>query len=153
MDASHRLASKSLLYDESVRVPFILKYKGIIQSGKVDKRHLVSTGLDILPTICDYAGAKIPAHLLGKSLRPLAEGKSGVEWRNYVVAENAWSRMIRSQKFKYIKDDSANNNETLIDMENDPGEMKNFALDTNYRKILEEHREYLKEWNTLEDDK
>jgi arylsulfatase A-like enzyme len=154
MDASHRLASKSMLYEESVVVPFILKYKGVIPAGKVDKKHLVSTGLDILPTICDYAGAKIPVHLLGKSLRPLAEGNSDVEWRPYVVAENAWSKMIRSQKFKYIKDDSANNNnETLIDMENDPGEMKNLASKNNYKKILEEHRKYLTDWNTLDGDK
>ncbi len=153
MDASHRLASKSLLYEESVGVPFILKYKGVVPSGKVDTKNLVSTGLDILPTICDYVEADIPAHILGKSLRPLAEGNSGVKWRNYVVSENAWSKMIRSNKYKYIFDNSAINNETLIDMENDPGEMKNLALDANYRKILEEHREYLKEWNTLENDK
>jgi len=153
MDASHRLASKSLLYDESVRVPFILKYKGVISTVQVDKKHLVSTGLDILPTICDYAGAKIPAHLPGKSLRPLAEGNSDVEWRNYVVSENAWSKMIRSNKYKYIIDDSVNDNETLIDMENDPGEMKNLATHDKYKKILEEHREYLREWNRGEDEK
>jgi choline-sulfatase len=153
MDASHRLASKSMLYEESVGVPFILKYKGVIPSGRVDKKHLVSTGLDILPTICDYVGAKIPDHLLGKSLRPLAESCTDKEWRTYVASENGWSRMIRSRKFKYIVDDSDGNNETLIDMENDPGEMKNLATDTNFRKIVEEHREYLKEWNKVSDDK
>jgi len=149
MDASHRLASKSMLYEESVRVPFILKYKGVIPSGRVDKNHLISTGLDILPTICDYVGVKIPDHLMGSSLRSLAEGNSGVEWRNYVVSETAWSKMIRSSKYKYIIDDSYNNNETLIDMENDPGEMKNLAADNSYREIIEEHREYLKEWRII----
>jgi len=152
MDASHRLASKSLLYEESVRVPFILKYNGVIPAGKIDKKHLVSTGLDILPTICDYAGAKIPDHLLGKSLRPLAEGNTGEEWRTYVASESAWSRMIRSPQFKYVVDDSDNNNETLIDMENDPGEMKNLATDPGYRNILIKHREYFKEWSIVSDD-
>lgn len=65
MDASHRLASKGLFYDESVRVPFLMKYKGVIPPGQVDNKHLVATGLDILPTLCDYAGANVPATLLG----------------------------------------------------------------------------------------
>ena len=105
--------------------------------------------MDILPTICDYVGLKIPGHLQGKSLRPLAEGSDDVEWRNYVVSENGWSRMIRSPKYKYIIDDLDVNNETLIDMEKDPGEMNNLAADDNYRTILENHRAYLKEWSEI----
>jgi choline-sulfatase len=152
MDASHRLASKSMLFEESVGVPFIVKYKGVIPHGVVDKSHLVSTGLDILPTICDYVGAKIPSHLPGKSLRPVAEGHLGEEWRSYVASENAWSRMIRSQKFKYILEDSDGHNETLIDMENDPGEMNNLAGNLKYKDVLTEHREYFKEWNKDEQE-
>jgi len=152
MDASHRLASKSMLFEESVGVPFIVKYKGVIPHGIVDKSHLVSTGLDILPTICDYMGAKIPSHLPGKSLRPVAEGHHGDEWRSYVVSENAWSKMIRSQKFKYILEDSDGHNETLIDMENDPGEMNNLAGNLKYKDVLTEHREYFKEWNKNEQE-
>ena len=34
--------------------------------------HLVSNGLDLLPTLCDYAGIEAPEGLHGRSLRPLA---------------------------------------------------------------------------------
>ncbi len=153
MDASHRLASKSFHYEESVGVPLILKYKGAIPAGRTDQKHLVSTGLDILPTICDYAGVTKPAHLLGKSLRPLAEGTPVDGWRRYVVSENGWFRMIRSPKFKYSVDGSADKYESLIDMENDPGEMKNLVDEPKFRNVLVAHREFLKEWNKVSDDK
>ena len=153
MDASHRLASKGFHYEESVGVPLILKYKGAIPADRTDRKHLVSTGLDILPTICDYVGAGKPAHLLGKSLRPLAENTSVDGWRRYVVSENAWFRMIRSPKFKYCVTNSADKDESLIDMENDPGEMTNLVNDPKFRNVLATHREFLKEWNKVSDDK
>ena len=58
MDGSHRLASKNLFYEESVGVPFLMQYKGVIPAGRVDTRNIVSNGLDVLPTLCDLAGVK-----------------------------------------------------------------------------------------------
>jgi len=153
MDASHRLASKGLFYEESVGVPLILKYPGGIPGGRTDQRHLVSTGLDILPTICDYAGVKQPKHLLGMSLRPLAEGKRFVNWRTYVSSENHYTRMIRSQRFKYCSYDDAGSKESLVDMENDPGEMRNLVDDPKFQKVLSEHRRLLADWSKLSGDK
>ena len=152
MDASHRLASKGFYYDESVGVPLILKYKGGIPGGRTDQQHLISTGLDILPTICDYAGVEKPAHLLGESLRPLAAGEEVDEWRSYVVSENRWFRMVRSSKFKYSVDNSADKAECLIDMENDCGEMQNLVDDLQLDNVLAEHRRLLAEWIKISDD-
>ncbi|MBC8373521.1 MAG: sulfatase-like hydrolase/transferase [Phycisphaerae bacterium] len=153
MDASHKLASKGLFYEESVGVPLILKYKGGIAGGKTDGKHLVSTGLDILPTICDYARARTPVGLLGRSLRPLAEGRRVDEWRPYVASENGWTRMIRSRKFKYCSYAADTGNESLVDMENDPGEMRNLAGDQKFRDVLAEHRRLLADWIRISDDK
>ena len=151
MDASHRLASKGLFYEESVRVPLIITYKGVTP-GKIDEEHLVSTGLDILPTLCDYANIKQPEHLLGKSLRPIAEGKTVNKWRPYVASENGWGRMIRSKRFKYCIYESGQNREFLVDLENDPGEMRNKANNPRYKKPLNEHRQFLKEWIQISND-
>jgi choline-sulfatase len=153
MDASHRLASKGLLYEESVGVPLILKYKGAIPAGKADQTHLVSTGLDLLPTICDYAGVQKPTHLLGKSLRPLAEGKRVKQWRSYVASENSWSRMIRSQRYKYCAYSSTDSMESLVDMENDPGEMRNLFDVPQFQDVLAEHRRFLAEWVEISNDR
>lgn len=151
MDGCHRLSSKGLFYEESVRVPLIMTYKGVTPR-KNDKEHLVSTGLDILPTLCDYADIKPPAHLLGKSLRGTAEGKTVNEWRSYVASENGWCRMIRSKRFKYCIYDSGENREFLVDLENDPGEMRNMTNNQRYKKVLDEQRQLLKEWIQISDD-
>jgi choline-sulfatase len=153
MDASHRLASKGLFYEESVGVPLILKYKGSFSAGRTDRTHLVSTGLDILPTICDYAGARIPEHLLGNSLRPLAEGKRVNNWRTYVASENHYTRMIRSQRYKYCAYNDGNSKESLVDMENDPGEMQNLVDNPKFQQVLAEHRRLLADWSKISDDK
>ena len=146
MDASHRLASKGLFYEESVRVPFLMKYKGVIPPGQVDDQHLVASGLDILPTLCDYAGADAPGTLLGRSLRAIAEGQSVDDWRTFVVSENSWGRMIRSDRFKYCVYDSGTLRESLVDMTDDSGELVNLAVKQNYRDALLEHRRYLNQW-------
>jgi arylsulfatase A-like enzyme len=152
MDASHRLASKGMFYEESVGVPFILKYKGGIPAGQTDRKHLVSTGLDILPTICDYAGIDIPEHLLGRSLRPVAEGETVDDWRTYVASENHYTRMIRSQRYKYCAFDDPDSKESLVDMENDPGEMRNLVDDPEFQKVLAEHRRLLADWSKISGD-
>lgn len=152
MDASHRLSSKGLLYEESVGVPFIMKHKGVIPPQKTDISHLISTGLDILPTLCDYAEVDVPTHLLGKSVRALAEGQSINTWRSYVVAENHWSRMVLSEQFKYCVYGSGDDQASLVDLENDPGEMINVVHDAQYQDVLLAHRTFLAEWVELSGD-
>lgn len=152
MDASHRLASKSLFYEESVRVPLILKCPGAAPGGRVDGQHLVSTGLDLLPTLCDYAGVEKPDHLLGASLRPLAEGRSVDHWRNDVASENGFTRMIRSERYKYLAFVDAGSKESLVDLEKDPGEMKNLVDAPDYQSVLVEYRKRLAEWSAISKD-
>ena len=73
-DASHRLEHKSELYENASRVPLVASYPGVIPPGQVDTSHLVSAGIDLIPTLCDYAGVQPPAELRGASIRPLADG-------------------------------------------------------------------------------
>jgi len=147
MDASHRLASKSFAYEESVGIPFIMKYKGVIPAGQVDSKHFVSSGIDILPTLCDYAGVDIPQHLIGKSLRPVAEGESVANWREYVVSEDAKWRMLRTEKYKYTTFSDPTSKESLVNMKNDPGEMRNLVDHPEYKEALREHRKLLAQWS------
>ena len=146
MDGSHRLASKNVFYENSVGVPFIMQYKGVIPSGQVDEKSLVSNGLDVLPTLCDYAGVSVPNYLLGRSLRSLAENQEDNARRPYVVAENKTGRMIRSDHYKYCVYTSGKIRESLVDLRADPGEMKNLAGKSGFEKHLNRHREFLKQW-------
>jgi arylsulfatase A-like enzyme len=146
MDASHRLASKGLFYEESAGVPLLMKYTGTIAPGTVDREHLVSTGLDILPTLCDYAGVDVPDSLLGHSLRSAAERRDAPNRRPYVVSENLTGRMIRTDRFKYCVYSSGEARESLVDMMTDPGEMNNLAELPDYDDVLAKHRTYLIRW-------
>ena len=77
MDGSHRLEHKSMFYEEAARVPFIVSYKGVTKPGLVDNQHLVSSGQDLIPTLCDYAGIKPPAALLGPQRAGVGRGPRG----------------------------------------------------------------------------
>lgn len=154
---AHRWNQKQVLYEESVRVPFIVSLKGVTRGGLVDRRHLVSSGLDLIPTLCDYAGVAPPANALGHSIRPLAEGREPpVPWRDCVFAETefgGWDkstgimgRMARTARYKYIVYNRGDHREQLFDMDNDPGEMKSLAASADYVAILRDHRARLATW-------
>ena len=146
MDASHHLEHKSVFYDEASRVPFIVSWKGVTKAGLVDKEHLISTGQDLIPTLCDFADIPAPTTIKGRSVRALAEGRAPAAWRETQVAENGESRMLRSARYKYVVYAAGARREMLTDMINDSEEMKNLAQDPALAPVLEEHRHLLKEW-------
>jgi arylsulfatase A-like enzyme len=146
MDGSHRLASKNVFYENSAGVPFIMQYKGVIPPSQVDENSLVSNGLDIVPTLCDYAGVPAPEYLLGRSLRPVAENQKDNSRRPFVVAENNTGRMLRSARFKYCVYKEGKIRESLIDLVKDPGEMNNLAGRKGLEKHLNKHREFMQKW-------
>lgn len=153
MDGSHQARRKGKFFEEAAGVPFIVSYKGVTKPGGVDSQHLVSSGQDVLPTLCDFVGIKPPAALLGRSVRALAEGRATPEWRPYVVSETRGGRMLCSGRYKYCVYEKGTSREQLVDLEKDPGEMKNLAADSAHADILAHHRQYLREWVTTNHDK
>jgi arylsulfatase A-like enzyme len=152
MEASHRLASKRFFYEESARVPLIVRPPGGPRTGRVDRSHLVSTGLDLLPTFCDYAERPRPPGLLGRSLRPLIEGHAPSDWRSFVVCEERNGRMVRTTRFKYCVYANGAIEESLFDLESDPDELRNLAGDPSQAEVLTEHRHLLREWVVATND-
>ncbi|MCX7015760.1 MAG: DUF4976 domain-containing protein [Candidatus Sumerlaeota bacterium] len=123
-----------------MRVPFLVSWKGVTKPGLVDSEHLISTGLDLIPTLCDYAGIPAPKDRLGRSVRALAEGRAPEAWRDSIAIEGRHSRAIRTARYKYTVYDSGDRREVLVDLQDDPGEMRNLAEDPNYTSVLESHR-------------
>jgi choline-sulfatase len=90
----------------------------------------VSTGLDYLPTILDFAGIPCPDTMQGLSLKPITLGKSDTLPREYVVAETIFAshtkqfgvpnRMLRTARYKYTIYNKGQYSEQLFDMEKDP---------------------------------
>ena len=152
MDGSHRLASKNVFYENSAGVPFIMQYKGVIPPSQVDEKSLVSNGLDVVPTLCDYAGVSAPEYLLGRSLRPVAENQKDNSRRPFIVAENNTGRMLRTARFKYCVYKEGEIRESLVDLVKDPGEMNNLAGRKGFEKHLNKHREFMQKWITESKD-
>ncbi len=136
-DSSHKMEHKSTFYEEVASVPFLVMHKGTAPEGRVDNTHLISNGLDLLPTVCDYAG--IPdakADPRGRSLRPLIEGKPAKDWRETLGVEAEVGRMVISGRVKYIRYDLKGEQEQLLDQGTDPGETRHFTSDPKYADIL-----------------
>ena len=133
-DASHRLEHKTTLYEESANIPFIVMWKNHIPEGIVDNKHLVSNGLDLLPTVCDFAGIAAISDPRGKSLRPLLEDNSvAVEWRSTLGVESEIGRMVVDEDgFKYIRYDKAGIEEQLLYLGEDPHETTHFTSENKY---------------------
>jgi arylsulfatase A-like enzyme len=144
MDGSHRLEHKTVLYDEAARVPLIISCQGVTPGGRVDREHLVSAGIDLMPTLCDYAGIK-PPNTWGRSLRELANGGQPDGWREALVVESGLGRMLRTARYKYNLYESGAHREQLIDMKSDPGEMINLAEDPQHKEVLDDHRQRLQD--------
>ena len=157
---SHQMFQKFTLYEESVRVPFIVACLGEeipLEKDRFDETHFVS-GVDLLPTVCDYAGIDTPERVQGLSVRPLAEGKN-VPWRDHAYIEsNYWGRAIVTERYKYVTEYKPKAVEDfcppgpdaeqlglaqLFDRHDDPGETNNLAEDTAYGKVIESCREKL----------
>ena len=145
--AHHQMVRKNFLYDEAARVPLIVSLPGHVPAGGDDARSLAS-GVDVVPTVCDYVGIKPPPHQRGRSLRPVLEGKAR-QASPFVVSEvtsrGALARMVRSPRYKYItyKGDPV---EQVFDMQADPGETRNLAGASQAASVLADHRRMLAEW-------
>lgn len=141
----HQMVRKSSPYDESIKVPFIISWPGHIPEDQEDIVNLVS-GMDIMPTCCDYAGISLPPQTRGKSLKPILEGNPS-NWRTHLISELAGNavRMVRSSNYKYIID-LKDRKEMLFNMKNDAGETKNIAGSDQADSIIKDHRRALREW-------
>jgi arylsulfatase A-like enzyme len=161
---AHRWNQKTVFYDEATRVPFILSWKGVTKPGTSDR--LANTGVDLMPTLCDYAGIPVPQGLPGLSLKETANGNAGKDPREYVVVCNKMAegaevdgrvpmpegRMVRSQRYKYCAYSEGRRRESLVDMEKDPGETINIAGDSRYRDVLQRHRAMLADFRRRTND-
>jgi len=156
--AAHKWVVKLMLYEEPVTVPLVIGYKGVIPARVADSRHLVSA-IDIVPTLCDYAGIKPPEGLAGVSLRTVIEEPES-PGREFVVAElmpepkntKMKGRMLRTRRYKYIVFSEGRKREMLFDLVSDPGETRNLALNPAMHKELNRHRMLLGRWIAVTGD-
>jgi len=81
----HGLGDKRSLYEESLRVPMLVRYPKLLTQPAA--RDELALNIDIAPTILDLAGVAIPPEMQGRSWRPLLDGSSVTNWRQSFLAE------------------------------------------------------------------
>lgn len=83
MMGSHQMVEKTVMYEESVRVPFLMKVPFITTGQTIIPQRI--SHIDIVPTLLELMNKPVPAFLQGKSLKPVLENQ--VEPKGYVFIE------------------------------------------------------------------
>lgn len=145
----HTFLDKRLAYENSMRVPMIIRYPKLITKNSAIKEQCLN--IDIAPTILDLAGVKKPTYMQGESMVKLISGKKDKSWRKSMLFEyyvdDAWPYAgpnqvaVRTNKYKLIDNFLEDDIDELYDLIKDPGEMKNLINDDNYNNIEKELRE------------
>lgn len=81
----HGLGDKRSLYEESIRIPMLVRYPRLITQPAV--RNELVLNIDIAPTFLDLAGVAVPSEMQGRSWRPLLDGSSVTNWRQSFLCE------------------------------------------------------------------
>ena len=123
------------LYEGGIRVPFIARWAGTIEPGRVDDRLLAHT--DFLPTAAELAGLAAPGGIDGISIAPLLNGAGTADEHEYVfwkhngnwggAGEGPARYAIRQGDWKYVQ--MADGVEQLFDLATDEVEAANVAED------------------------
>jgi arylsulfatase A-like enzyme len=166
----HGWFDKRFMYEESLRMPFLLRYPREVKPGSVNA-DMVSN-LDFAPLFTDLAGLPTPEEFQGRSFRPLLEGQTPADWpqslyyrywmnrAHHNVAAHYGIRTL-THKLVYYYYDGLGQPGTeeefpggapivgrepeweLFDLEKDPREMNNVADDPAYAAIRRQLTEEL----------
>ena len=151
----HGMFDKRFMYEESLRMPFVIRYPREIKPNTVSDA--IALNVDFASTILDYAGLPIPGDFQGKSLRPVLNGNTPSNWRKSMYYRY-WLHLahfgvaahygVRTERYKLIyyygralgvKDaiDIPTTPEwELFDLKRDPKEINNVFSNPAYAKIV-----------------
>jgi len=152
----HGWYDKRFMYEESLRMPFLVRYPREVRAGSVNRDIVLN--VDFAQTFLDYAGVEAPKEMQGRSLRPLLRGQTPEDWRDALyyrywmhadVPHNVCAHYgIRTHRHKliyYYADDCGQKGANadprppeweLFDLENDPHEMHNLSDDPAHRNLV-----------------
>jgi N-acetylglucosamine-6-sulfatase len=141
----HRYGDKRLMYEESLRVPLLIRYPEVFSSASTVTG--MALNIDIAPTLLDLAGISRPATMQGESLLPLGAGLPST-WRKSFLYEywmEDWLpgipsiRGVRTENAKLIRyPDVVGDTDELYDLAKDPLELTNRISDPAYAQTVSE---------------
>ncbi|MBS4198314.1 sulfatase [Bacillus sp. FJAT-49732] len=154
----HGWYDKRFMYEESLRMPFLVRYPREIPARTSTKNF--GLNVDFAQTFLDYAGIEAPEDMQGASLRPILKGETPYGWQDSMYYRY-WEHMseehnvaahygVRTHKFKLIyyygeglgipgaRDVKYEPQWELFDLEKDPYEINNVYGHEDYIDVAEE---------------
>ena len=153
----HGWYDKRFMYEESLRMPFVIRYPKEIVAGTVNDNMILN--VDFPLTFLDYAGIDPPEEMQGTSFRPLLNGDTPEGWQTsmyyrywmHLAHHNVYSHYgVRTLRHKLIYyyadalgqegaiDDPRPPEWELFDLEEDPCELNNVYHDPAYADTVTE---------------
>jgi len=106
----HGWFDKRFMYEESLRMPFLVRYPREIPPGSTSAA--LALNVDFGPTFLDYAGVDVPDSMQGRSLRSVLAGRTPPDWRksmyyrywvHWDVAHHVWAHYgVRTDRHKLV---------------------------------------------------
>jgi arylsulfatase A-like enzyme len=78
----HGLFDKRFMYEESLRMPFLVRWPSTIKAGT--RNDAMALNVDFAPTFLDAARISVPADMQGRSLLPVLRGRTPADWRTSI---------------------------------------------------------------------
>ena len=147
----HGFFDKRFIYEESLRMPFMVKYPQRIKAGSVNED--IITNIDFAPTLLELAGITTTQKMQGTSFVPVLEGNTPNNWQDAMYYHYYefpfWHHVqphygIRTQKYTLAHFYYNIDVWELYDLEKDPNQMNNIYNDPNYTSTITELKAKLK---------
>jgi len=147
MLGAHGLAGKWLMYEESIRVPLVIRDPRLPAELRGKRCEKMALSIDMAPTMLSLAGVPIPEGVQGRSLEPLVWGEP-VDWRTDWYYEHTYNTRpprrpivkcegVRTDRWKYTRyTDFDPPFEQLFDLAADPREESNLAAVKAHEDVL-----------------
>ena len=148
----HGLIDKRHFYEESVKVPFLVRCPEMIKGGQ--QLQYMIQNIDIGPTVMDAMGLHTPDHMHGKSILPILRQEE-FTWRDKIFYEYYWEydfphtptmHGVRTNRYKYIRYHGIWDTNEFYDLHEDPNEMNNLIASESHQMIIKELAGEIYDW-------
>lgn len=151
----HGFYDKRMFYEESARMPFVIRYPKCIPAGK--RVNELVLNVDFASTLCDFAGVKSPEGTQGRSFKDVLAGKTPKDWRKSIYYRY-WTQHdirpahigVRNERYKLIflygdrlnmtgsSDYKSTPSWEFYDLQKDPKENHNAYGEKEYESVIRE---------------
>lgn len=148
----HGFFDKRFIYEESIRMPFIVRYPKLVKPKTVCED--VVSNIDFAPTFLDLAHLKTAEKMQGKSFKTLLAGKTPKNWEQAVYYHYYefpyWHHVqphygIRTQRYTLAHFYYNIDQWELYDLEKDPKQIHNIIQDPQYASVIADLKKKLTE--------